>query len=29
MYEFKANTKERWIGREVVDVLAAEFKRRL
>lgn len=28
-YEFKAYTKERWIGRELVDVLSSEFTRRL
>ncbi|OAG30033.1 hypothetical protein NEIG_01066 [Nematocida sp. ERTm5] len=28
IYEFKAYTKERWVGCKLVDVLAAEFKRR-
>jgi len=28
VYEFKANTKERWIGRALVDVLSEEFRRR-
>ncbi|OAG31222.1 tRNA pseudouridine synthase 9 [Nematocida displodere] len=28
MYEFKANTKARWLGRSLLDVLSSEFKRR-
>ncbi|KAI5191111.1 hypothetical protein NEMIN01_1380 [Nematocida minor] len=28
IYEFKAYTKERWVGRKLVDVLSSEFKRR-
>lgn len=28
-YEFKAYTKERWIGRKLIDVLSSEFKRRI
>lgn len=28
VYEFKANTKKRWVGARVLDVVASEFRRR-